>query len=172
MSAVDFDMNKYFQIMWIAAALLAAWWLARRPTWLVVAVLAFSAISPALIAVHHATHPAVVMSGAQLAAARWIETHTPERTVFATDDFINSPVDLAGRLRITTFGPYVANLGYDPEPRAADTRSIYCDGAGRRARPAGRLWRHLRPVAGRGPRLRGRPDRLRGQRPLRDGLCH
>ena len=24
-SAVDFDMNKYFQIMWIAVAILAAW---------------------------------------------------------------------------------------------------------------------------------------------------
>ena len=45
-----------------------------------------------------------------------------------TDDFINSPVDLAGRLRISTFGPYVSNLGYDPEPRAADTKAIYCDG--------------------------------------------
>jgi hypothetical protein len=45
-----------------------------------------------------------------------------------TDAFINSPVDLAGRLRITSFGPYVANLGYDPAPREADVRAIYCDG--------------------------------------------
>ena len=45
-----------------------------------------------------------------------------------TDAFINSPVDLAGRLRIATFGPYVSNLGYDPAPREADTRAIYCDG--------------------------------------------
>ncbi len=37
-------------------------------------------------------------------------------------------MDLAGRLRITTFGPYVANLGYDPEPRALDIDAIYCDG--------------------------------------------
>ena len=49
--------------------------------------------------------------------------------MFVTDDFINSPVDLAGRLRISTFGPYVSNLGYDPGPREADTRAIYCDGA-------------------------------------------
>jgi len=48
--------------------------------------------------------------------------------VFVTDAFINSPVDLAGRLRIATFGPYVSNLGYDPAPREADTTSIYCDG--------------------------------------------
>ena len=45
-----------------------------------------------------------------------------------TDAFINSPVDLAGRLRISTFGPYVSNLGYDPAPREADTTAIYCDG--------------------------------------------
>ena len=127
-SAVEFDMNKYFQIMWIAVAILAAWLIARWRTTAVVATLALCAISPALIAVHHATHPAVTMSLAQAAAGRWIETNTPERAVFATDAFINSPVDLAGRLRITTFGPYVANLGYDPAPREADTRAIYCDG--------------------------------------------
>ena len=68
------------------------------------------------------------MSAGQEAAGRWIETNTPDRAVFVTDDFINNPVDLAGRLRITTFGPYVSNLGYDPEPRAADIAAIYCDG--------------------------------------------
>ncbi len=128
-SAVEFDMNKYFQMMWIAVAILAAWLIARWPRPVLVATLAVCAISPALIAIHHATHPAVTMSLAQAAAGRWIETHTPERAVFAADAFINSPVDLAGRLRITTFGPYVANLGYDPAPREADTRAIYCDGA-------------------------------------------
>jgi Uncharacterized membrane protein (DUF2298) len=128
MSAVEFDMNKYFQIMWIAAAIAAAWLLARWPRPIATAALAVSMLSPALIAIHHATHPAVVMSLGQEAAGRWIETHTPDRAVFATDDFINSPVDLAGRLRITTFAPYVSNLGYDPEPRAADIDAIYCDG--------------------------------------------
>ena len=37
-------------------------------------------------------------------------------------------MDLAGRLRITTFGPYVSNLGYDPEERAAAVDAVYCDG--------------------------------------------
>jgi hypothetical protein len=127
-SSVEFDMNKYFQMLWIAAAIVAAWWLARWPRWLAVGTLALCAASPALIAVHHATQPALVMTEAQLAAADWIEANTPERTVFATDDFINSPVDLAGRLRITTFGPYVANLGYDPAPRERAIEAIYCDG--------------------------------------------
>ena len=128
MSAVDFDMNKYFQIMWIAAAILAAWLIARWPRPAVAAVLAVCAISPALIAIHHATHPAVVLSLPQAAAARWIEDNTAERSVFITDTFINSPVDLAGRLRITTFGPYVSNLGYDPAPREVDVKAVYCDG--------------------------------------------
>jgi hypothetical protein len=127
-SAVEFDMNKYFQMMWIPVAIAGAWLLARWPRPLAVAVVVASAISPALIAVHHATHPAVVMTRAQEAAARWIEANTPDRAIFATDDFINNPVDLAGRLRITTFGPYVSNLGYDPEPRSADIAAIYCEG--------------------------------------------
>ena len=50
------------------------------------------------------------------------------RRVFLTDAFINSPVDLAGRLRMTTFGPYVSNLGYDPAPREEDVHAAYCDG--------------------------------------------
>ena len=127
-SSVDFDMNKYFQMMWIAAAILAAWLLARWPWPLATAVLAVSALSPALIAIHHAIHPAIVMSLPQAAAGAWIQENTPERAVFLTDDFINSPVDLAGRLRITTFGPYVENLGYDPVPRQADVAAAYCDG--------------------------------------------
>jgi hypothetical protein len=127
-SSVEFDMNKYFQIMWIAAAIAAAWLLARWPMWIAALAILFAMISPALIAIHHATHPAVVMSLGQAAAGRWIESNTPDRAIFATDDFINSPVDLAGRMRITTFGPYVSNLGYDPAPRAADIDAIYCDG--------------------------------------------
>jgi len=128
MSAVDFDMNKYFQMMWIAAAILAAWLVARWPRSTIAAVLVACAISPALIAIHHATHPAIVISLPQAAAGRWIEANTPNRAIFVTDDFINSPVDLAGRLRVTTFGPYVSNLGYDPVPRAADVKAVYCDG--------------------------------------------
>jgi hypothetical protein len=132
-SAVDFDMNKYFQMMWIAVAILAAWLIKDLPRPAIAGVLVFAAISPALIAVYHATHEAVTMSPAQEAAGRWIERNTPERAVFVTDAFINSPVDLAGRLRLTTFGPYVANLGYDPTERERDTGAIYCDGPGRAA---------------------------------------
>jgi len=127
-SSVDFDMNKYFQIMWIAVAILAAWLIRRWPKPLIAAILLVCALSPALIAIWHLRSTTVAVGLAQETAARWIAANTPERSVFVADAFINSPVDLAGRLRITTFGPYVSNLGYDPAPREADTRSIYCDG--------------------------------------------
>jgi uncharacterized protein DUF2298 len=127
-SAVAFDMNKYFQVMWIAVAILAAWLLRTWRPGAVIAVLAISALSPILIADWHMRSRDVALSLPQEAAAEWIAANTPERSVFITDAFINSPVDLAGRLRITTFGPYVSNLGYDPAPREADTRTVYCDG--------------------------------------------
>ncbi len=128
LSAVEFDMNKYFQMMWIAVAILAAWLIRRWPRPVIVAVCAVCALSPALIAVWHATSDIATMSQPQERAGRWIEANTPDRAVFLADAFINSPVDLAGRLRLTTFGPYVSNLGYDPAPREADTNAAYCDG--------------------------------------------
>jgi hypothetical protein len=127
-SAVDFDMNKYFQIMWIAVAILAAWLMHTWRPRAVVVVLFVSSISPLLIADWHMRSRDVALGIPQETAARWIAANTPERSVFITDAFINSPVDLAGRLRIATFPPYVSNLGYDPAPREADTHSIYCDG--------------------------------------------
>ena len=127
-SAVAFDMNKYFQVMWIGVAILAAWLLRTWRPRAVVAVLLISAISPILIADWHMRSHDVALSLPQEAAAEWIAANTPERSVFITDAFINSPVDLAGRLRISTFGPYVSNLGYDPAPREADTKVVYCDG--------------------------------------------
>jgi hypothetical protein len=127
-SAVEFDMNKYFQIMWIAVAILTAWLIRRWPRPLIALVLIVSAFSPALIAIWHVRSDVVALGLPQEKAARWIAVNTPKRSVFATDAFINSPVDLAGRLRITTFGPYVSNLGYDPAPRDADIKAIYCQG--------------------------------------------
>jgi hypothetical protein len=127
-SAVEFDMNKYFQVMWIAVAILAGWLIRDWPRPAVAAVLAVAAISPGLIAIWHTTHHGLALSLPREAAGRWIEKNTPQRAVFVTDAFINSPVDIAGRLRLTTFGPYVANLGYDPTERERDTMRIYCDG--------------------------------------------
>lgn len=127
-SAVEFDMNKYFQMMWIPVAILAAWLIRAWPRPVIAAILIASALSPALIAVWHVRSDVVTVTAAQERAARWIGENTPERAVFVTDAFINSPIDLAGRLRVSTFGPYVSNLGYDPVPREADIKAIYCDG--------------------------------------------
>jgi hypothetical protein len=127
-SSVAFDMNKYFQVMWIAAAILAAWLLRQWPRPIVALVLAISAISPVLVSTWGILDPSVALTTDQERVAAWIEATTPERAVFVTDAWINSPVDLAGRLRVTGFGPYVANLGYDPDVRARDVHSAYCDG--------------------------------------------
>ncbi|MDQ2965301.1 MAG: DUF2298 domain-containing protein, partial [Chloroflexota bacterium] len=61
-SAVEFDMNKYFQMMWIAVAILAAWLIRDWARPAVVAVLAVAAISPALIGIWHATHPGLALT--------------------------------------------------------------------------------------------------------------
>jgi len=114
--------------MWIAVALMAAWLMRRWPRPLVALAILASALSPLQVLAWHVTSDTVVMSSGRAQAARWIEASTPERSVFLTDPDINSPVDLAGRLRITTFAPYVANLGYNPDPRAADVHRAYCDG--------------------------------------------
>ena len=90
-------MNKYFQIMWIAVAILAGWAIRRWPKPAIALVLVVSALSPALIAVWHVRSDVVALSPEQEAAGRWIAANTPERAVFVTDAFINSPVDLAGQ---------------------------------------------------------------------------
>ena len=53
--------------------------------------------------------------------------HSPD-AVFVTDGWVNSLTDAAGRRRLTTFGPYVANLGYRPDERIGDVVTIYCGG--------------------------------------------
>jgi hypothetical protein len=127
-SFVSFDMNKYFQAMWIAVAIAAGALLARWPMPAVVLVLAVSAISPVLSSVHHAFSENGLMSTDQLEAAEWIAEEVPERAVFVTDDWIIAPTDPAGRLRLMTFAPYVANLGFDPDLRLAQIDVIRCGG--------------------------------------------
>jgi hypothetical protein len=127
-SYVSFDMNKYFQAMWIGVGIAAGSLVARWPVAVIAVVLGLSAISPVLSSTHHAFSRNFLMGTDQLAAAEWIAANTPERSVFVTDDWIISATDPAGRLRLTTFGPYVANLGYDPGPREALITEIRCGG--------------------------------------------
>jgi hypothetical protein len=127
-SVIDFDMNKYFQAMWIAVGMLAAWLIRRWPLAAVVGVVAFSIPSPMLVATWTATSNLQVLSSAELAASRWVAESTPAGSVFVTDGWVNSLTDAAGRRRLTTFGPYVANLGYRPDERIAEVMTIYCGG--------------------------------------------
>jgi hypothetical protein len=127
-SEVAFDMNKFFQAMWIAVALLAAWLIRRWPWPAIAAVLLLSVPSPLLIAAYTAFDRQQVLDWNGVAAADWMAANTPERSVFATDGWLNSPTDPAGRLRLLTYTPYVANLGFDPSERAEQLREIYCAG--------------------------------------------
>ena len=127
-SFVSFDMNKYFQAMWIAVAILAGWVLARAGRLVIAGALALSMASPILASVHTAFSQNFLLTTDALAAARWIETHTPERAAFVTDDWIIAPTDPAGRLRLTSFGPYIANLGYDPVEHQTAVHVIRCGG--------------------------------------------
>ena len=125
-SVVDFDMNKYFQAMWIGVAVAAAWLIHRWPLPAIVAVFALSIPSPLLVAAWTATSNLEVISRADLAAAAWARTSTPPDAVFVTDGWLNSFTDAAGRRRLTTFAPYISNLGYRPEERIEHVREIYC----------------------------------------------
>jgi hypothetical protein len=133
-SDIAFDMNKYFQAMWIAVALLAAWLIRRWPWPAIAAVILVSVPSPLLVSAWTAFSPADPNTSLQvldrngLAASDWIAANTPERSVFATDGWLNSPTDPAGRLRLLTYTPYIANLGFDPDLRAEQVRRIYCSG--------------------------------------------
>jgi hypothetical protein len=127
-SVVDFDMNKIFQAMWVGVAIAAAWLIRRWPWPAVAVVLILSVPSPLLVAGWTATSNYQVLSASQLAAARWIADETAPDAVFVTDGWVNSPTDSAGRRRLTTFGPYIANLGFSPDERISHVTTIYCGG--------------------------------------------
>ena len=127
-SVVAFDMNKYFQAMWVAVALLAAWLIRRWPWPAIALVMLLSIPSPLVVSAWTAFSREQVLSWDEVRAAEWMADNTPQRSVFATDGWLNSPTDPAGRLRLLTFTPYVANLGFDPDERAQQVQEIYCSG--------------------------------------------
>ena len=94
----------------------------------VAAVIALSVPSPLLVAGWTATSNLQVLSTGELEASRWVAAHTPADAIFVTDGWVNSLTDSAGRRRLTTFGPYVANLGYRPDERISNVTTIYCGG--------------------------------------------
>ena len=133
LSVVSFDMNKYFQAMWIAVAILAAWLIRRWPVPALAAVLLLSVPSPLLVSSWTALSREVVLGWSEAEAWQWITENTPEEAVFVTNGWLNSPTDAAGRLRVLTYTVYIANLGYSPDRRAAQVDEIYCSGDAERA---------------------------------------
>ncbi|HEX3219892.1 MAG TPA: hypothetical protein VHU77_07695, partial [Candidatus Limnocylindria bacterium] len=127
-SDIAFDMNKFFQAMWVAVALLAAWLVRKWPRLAIAGVLLLAVPSPLLVAGWTAFNREQVLDWNGMAASQWIAANTPERSVFATDGWLNSPTDPAGRLRLITYPPYVANLGFNPDQRVEQVRQIYCAG--------------------------------------------
>ena len=128
-SLITFDMNKYFQAMWIGVALLAAWLIRPWRPAATAGVLALSVLSPLLVSAWYATSRLPILTTADLAAAEWARRETPERTVFVTEGWLHSFTDIAGRLRLLTYTPYVANLGYHTGERERQVHAIYCGGA-------------------------------------------
>ena len=116
-SDVAFDMNKYFQAMWIAVALLAAWFIRRWPWPAIGLVLVLSVPVPLLVAGWTASSREQVLDWNNVEAANWIAANTPDRAVFATDGWLNIHRPMPGRLRLITYTPYIANLGFDPDMR-------------------------------------------------------
>jgi hypothetical protein len=125
-SAVAFDMNKYFQAMAIALAILAAQVVARWPRPAVAAALLLAVPSPLLAAAWTLGSQNQLLTPDELAASRWVAANTPARSVFVTNGHVNALTDAAGRLRLTTFGWYIRNLGYDPTDREAVVAGVYC----------------------------------------------
>ena len=70
LSVIDFDMNKYFQAMWIAVAILAAWFIHRWPWPAIAAVVVLSVPSPLLVAGWTATSTIQSISTAEVARRR------------------------------------------------------------------------------------------------------
>jgi hypothetical protein len=127
-SVVAFDMNKYFQAMWVAVAILAAWLIRRWPAPAIAAVLLVSVPSPLLVAGWTALNRQQVLTHDELDAAAWVAVNTPGQSVFVTDGWLNALTDPAGRLRLLTYTPYIANLGFDADQRVQQVHDIYCAG--------------------------------------------
>ena len=51
-----------------------------------------------------------------------------ESAIGGQDDRERSLTDAAGRKRLTTFPPYIANLGFRPDERISHVTTIYCGG--------------------------------------------
>lgn len=127
-SHISFDMNKYFQVMWMATAVAAAWFIRSWHPALIALVIAASVASPIQVGVYGVATRYGVLGVADLHAADWAVSATEPRSVFVTNGWLHAFTDVAGRLRVHSFGPYIQNIGYDPGEREAIVARIYCGG--------------------------------------------
>ena len=125
-TAIEWDMNRFFQFMTVFTAIPAAALLSRLPKFLAALALILCVASPLLVAGWFATSDSLALTQDDLSAATWIRANTTPRDVFLTEAFINMPTDLAGRLRLLTFTPYVANYALNPTDREKDTQTAFC----------------------------------------------
>lgn len=126
-SGIPWDMSKFFSFLWFPVCLLAATVLDKLKPALAFSLVALCVISPVLVSGWFITQHPVALSWDDVKTAQWIETHTPPDAVFVTESTLNLPTDLAGRLRLTTFIPYLSGYGFDPSVRDRQVRSVYCD---------------------------------------------
>ncbi|MGH2394594.1 MAG: hypothetical protein ACRDGH_14090, partial [Candidatus Limnocylindria bacterium] len=127
-SHISFDMNKYFQVMWMATAMAAGWFIRSWHPAAIALVIAASVASPIQVGVYGVATRYQVLGVADLRAADWARSATAGRSVFVTNGWLHAFTDVAGRLRVHSFGPYIQNIGYDPGPREAAVIEIYCGG--------------------------------------------
>jgi hypothetical protein len=127
-SHISFDMNKYFQVMWMATAVAAAWLIRTWHPAAIALVLAASVASPVQVGIYGVATRWQVLGAADLRAAGWARTATAPRSIFVTNGWLHAFTDVAGRLRVHSFGPYIQNIGYDPGSTESTVTAIYCGG--------------------------------------------
>jgi voltage-gated potassium channel Kch len=127
-SHITFDMNKYFQVLWMATAVAAGWFIRTWHPAAIALVIAASVASPIQVGVYGVATRYQVLGAADLRAADWARTASDPGSVFVTNGWLHAFTDVAGRLRVHSFGPYIQNIGYDPGPREAAVTAIYCGG--------------------------------------------
>ena len=126
-TAVAFDMNKYFQAMWVAVGILAAWAIHRWPRPLIVLVIAASVVSP--------------RSWGRGTSSRTASRSRPRRSASGDGSRRTRPSGASSSPRPSSTRRWTSPAGSGsrrsartsrtwlrPGPREADVTSAYCNG--------------------------------------------
>ncbi|MGC8850947.1 MAG: hypothetical protein ACP5O3_01815 [Candidatus Micrarchaeia archaeon] len=128
-SAFEWDMGKFFACMWLPASILAAALLARAAKWLRALLVAASVLSPLLFIAWFAQSSWVALSPQEKEVADWMAANLPERAVVVSFQTQNSPIDAAGRLRLSTAEWIVFSYSLPYKERFDDIKKFYCSSA-------------------------------------------